>query len=737
MKKSIVAPPLKAFIPLEWPRKLVVIAAYFFILRYLWWRLSTFNPDAMIFSTILYMAELFGLLTLMLHSFSVWRLSVHEVQPPDAGHTVDIFIPTINEPLSIIRRTALCACAMDYPHQTWILDDGRRPEVQALAEMLGCGYIARSDNTHAKAGNLNYALAHTNGEFIAIFDADHAPARSFLMRTLGFFRDAKVAFVQTPQDFYNLDSYQHRAQISKGRLWSEQSLFFRVIQRGKDVWNAAFFCGSCAIIRRSALEAIGGFATGTVTEDIHTSLKIHKQGWKSVYHPESLAFGIAAAQIEPFLRQRIRWGQGAMQVWRKEGILFSRSLTLPQRLSYFASVFTYFEGWQRAVYYTTPLLVLVFGMAPIHAEIGTFLNYFAPYLLLTLWCSTELGRGYARMLLIEQYNMVRFAAFAYATLGLFRRKLPFRVTNKHMTGVMRYSFYLWPQYLIVTINFFALQAGTWNYRHGAINDFAYSANMVWAAFNTLLGFTVLFFSLRRIRYKRHDYRFSIPLVASFHTPSGQNLFAAVQDISSTGMLMVVESNPGLAAENEITGHLRLPGRVIPFRALTRTLDRKKIENMFTIGCQFIWDARQGLDQLELFLYGSDIEWQVNHISEREPTPLEAMLKPVISWHELDDRPPGAALMHHRQPALYVPEGAEAGRLEPGMIALDGPQKKGVAVVFTPFSIGSSFEARVFGKQGWEWVKARITSENEIVNNGKSVYFYRVEGENVNAGHPSV
>lgn len=712
---------------LEWPRALVVVVALFFILRYLWWRLDTFNADVIVFSYVLYAAEVFGLLTLLLHSLNTWFLSVRESSPPEEGHGVDVFIPTINEPLSVIRRTALCARAMDYPHQTWILDDGRRPEVRALAEQLGCGYIARPDNTHAKAGNLNYALSQTQGDFIAIFDADHAPARGFLMRTLGFFRDARVAFVQTPQDFYNLDSYQHRADVEKGRLWSEQSLFFRVIQRGKDSLNAAFFCGSCAVIRRSALDDIGGFATGTVTEDLHTSLKLHKRGWKSVYFNESLAFGIAAAQVEPFIRQRIRWGQGAMQVWRREGILFTRGLSLPQRLSYFASVFTYFEGWQRAVYYTTPILVLALGWAPIVTDTSTFLTYFIPYLLMTLWASAELGRGYARLALIEQYNMVRFAAFAYATLGLFRGKLPFRVTNKQLDGLTRYSLYLWPQGLIVAINFIALQAGLWNYALGELNRFSYSVNSAWAIFNLLLAVSVLFFSLRRIRFKRLDYRFNVPLVASFHGTNGETVFAAVQDISSTGMRMVVESNPGLGLEREISGHLRLPGQLIPFRALTRTLGTRPQAGMFSIGCEFMWDSRQGLEQLELFLYGSDIEWQVNHISERKPTAMEWLTQRIFPWQELDDLPSRGSPLIHPRPVLYTQDSSGAPT-ETGLFSYDEEKKQGVACVFMPFPLGMPFEGRVFSPHGWANVRGRVTEDITVANNERKVYFYRVDGE---------
>lgn len=287
------------YLPLELPRRIVLYTFFAVGVIYLYWRTGTFHPDHPVFSRLLYAAEVFGFFTALLNAFMTWRLTVRTSPPPPPGLSVDVFIPTYNEELAVVRRTVLAAKAMDYPHQTWVLDDGNRPEMRALATELGVRYLARADNTHAKAGNLNHALQHSRADFIATFDADHAPRRDFLLKTLGFFADERVAFVQTPQDFYNLDSFQNRTDERQRWAWSEQSFFFRIIQRGKDYWNSAFYCGSCAVIRRRALDDIGGFATGTVTEDIHTSLRLHKRGWHSVYLPESLAYGIAGrAQIK-------------------------------------------------------------------------------------------------------------------------------------------------------------------------------------------------------------------------------------------------------------------------------------------------------------------------------------------------------------------------------------------------------------------------------------------------------
>src|SRR5512139_3308672 len=410
-------------------RSAVVLAFVIVAIWYLHWRIGTLAADAPIFSGLLYAAEIYGFVSALLHLMMTWRLSVREPPPCADGLSVDVFVLTYNEPVHIVRKTLLSAKHIDYPHETWLLDDGNREEMKALAEHLGIRYLARQRNVNAKAGNLNHALARSKGAFIAIFDADHAPQRNFLSRTLGYFNDASVAFVQTPQDFFNLDSYQHRWQEKKKKLWTEQALFFKVIQRGKDYWNAAFFCGSCAVVRRAALNVIGGFATETVTEDLHTSIRLHQAGYRSIYHAKALAFGIAPADVAPFLQQRVRWGQGAMQVLKAEKfLLLDRRLTIAQRLNYLASTLTYFDGWQKGLYYIAPAIVLLTGVLPIHAGAIPFLLHFLPFYLLSFIMFEEVGRGYGGTFYIAQYNFARFAAFVWATLGLFMGRLRFRVT---------------------------------------------------------------------------------------------------------------------------------------------------------------------------------------------------------------------------------------------------------------------------------------------------------------------
>lgn len=587
---------------------------------YLNWRLGSFNAAHPIFSALLYSAELFGFMTACLNVFMTWRLSVRVAPLPAPGLKVDVFIPTYNEDVDMVRRTAMAAQAMDYPHETWILDDGNREAMRSMAQSLGLRYLARTDNVHAKAGNLNHALPHSTADLIATFDADHAPRRDFLTKTLGYFSDPMVAFVQTPQDFYNLDSYQNRTDASSRVAWSEQSLFFRVIQRGKDYWNAAFYCGSCAVIRRQSLDTVGGFATGTVTEDIHTSLRLHKKGFRSVYHDESLAYGVAPAKIEPFLKQRVRWGVGAMNVWRKEGILFTRGLTLAQRLNYLATVLAYFDGWQKAFFYFAPVYVLMAGAMPVAADGWVFLLHFVPYYLLNFLAFEEISRGYGRSVLIEQYNMARFASFAWSTLGVFKIRTRFGVTAKHLEPDSSSLGFLLPQLAVVGLNVLAILVGLALFNaHGHLPADGMWANVAWAVINTWLAVLVVSFTLARGTNRRNEYRFAMPIAARL-----DGVLGTVDDLSPNGFKFYGFLGQ-VSAFDVMPITLFLPDGV-----LDATLEIRKLEQaqsgeetyIRSIGGIFQNLPHASIQRIEQFLYGTDAQWRINRYHEDSLTPLQ-------------------------------------------------------------------------------------------------------------------
>jgi cellulose synthase (UDP-forming) len=709
--------------PLEPLRAALVYIFLVFAIWYLTWRLGTFNHNAYIFSLLLYLAEIFGFMTTLMHLFMTWRLTVREPPSPHDGLTVDVFILTINEPVSLLRKTLLAALEMSYPHITWLLDDGNRQEMKALAEELGCQYLTRPDNKDAKAGNLNYALKHSNGEFIAVFDADHAPSKNFLLRTLGYLQDEQVAFVQTPQDFYNFDSFQHHIKSTHSITWHEQSVFFRVIQRGKDYWNAAFFCGSCALFRRSALDAIGGFATETVTEDLHTSIKIHKKGFRSVYHAEPLAFGLAPSNLVPYLKQRIRWGQGATQVWKKEGIIFCRGLTMAQRINYFASAITYFDGWQKAIFYITPAFVLFSGVMPFNALGPDFLRHFIPYYFLSFWVFEEVNRGYGRAIVIEQYNMARFAALAWSTLGFFKKKIRFSVTPKDRQPQARFFQFIAPQALILTINFIAIPFGIFLYQlHHRLPIGAIIANSIWASVNVLLAASVLIFSAVRARFKRADYRFPIHLPAKMDLSNNIHIYGIIDDISHAGFRFYASLPSDIPVGLALTGKVYLPGGMVKVNATTKSLipgKKGKESYVKAIGCSFNWYDRHEQDKVDMFLYGSDLQCRLNDFQDRIHTPLEK----VSSFFSRSKKEYDVNSKHW---AAITYASIEARQQDPGvgLISINRDQKTTRKLLtFTPLREDPPINLSVYTRSGISWVAGMVLLSKRIDNAASPLYVY--------------
>lgn len=300
---------------------------------------------------------------------------------------VDVFICTYNEERAILERTIIGALAMDYPdYRVWVLDDGRRDWLKSLAADLGCRYLTRPDNTHAKAGNINHALDHVMiltdpPDFVSILDADFVPARSFLSRTLTLFREQDVGIVQTPQHFINPDPIQ--ANLGAADAWpDEQRYFFDVVMPSKDAWGTAFCCGTSSVIRASALRDIGGFPTDSVTEDYLLTLRMRQSGYRTVYLNEQLSLGLAPEGLKEYVTQRSRWCLGFIQIFRsKDGPFnFSNSLRIVDRLSLLES-FLYWAGAYafRVLGFAVPILYLLFDIHAVDVDVVAGLSHFLPY----------------------------------------------------------------------------------------------------------------------------------------------------------------------------------------------------------------------------------------------------------------------------------------------------------------------------------------------------------------------
>ena len=279
--------------------------------------------------------------------------------------SVDVFIPTYNEPIDVLEKTTIGAKYLDYPNKTvYVLDDGRRQWLREFCESVGVEYVTRYENNHAKAGNMNNGLRSSSGDLVAIFDADFVPGRNFLKRTVGFFQDRTVGIVQTPQHFFNKDPVQTNLNLSN-EFPDEQRLFFDEMAASRDAWGVAFCCGSCSIARREALDQIGGFPTASITEDLLTTLTMLRKGYRTIYLNEKLSQGLAADSIKGFFVQRQRWCQGAIQcMYLKEGPL-GPGLPLMQRILFFPiSWLTMYPT--RFMLVTIPLMYFYFNLVPLY-----------------------------------------------------------------------------------------------------------------------------------------------------------------------------------------------------------------------------------------------------------------------------------------------------------------------------------------------------------------------------------
>jgi len=621
----------------------------------------------------LVVAETYSLIDSYLFGLTMWRRKDRgQAPPPPEGATVDVLITTYDEPVEMVAATAQAATRITFPHQTWILDDGDRPEMRAEADRLGVGYLTRGDEwrdmpRHAKAGNLNSALFRTDGEFLLVLDADQVPDPRILDHTLGWFRDPEVALVQTPQWFSNV--------TGSDPLGSQAPLFYGPIQQGKDGWNAAFFCGSNALLRRDALMQLGivGYvreveaavretlhasrriltravararkdtpelvpaissvleavqlaqrrldegvpvsevtyefqqavqaagrgvvsddlaairadlaelealssdspemlpvgidaelgvpvvdeqalehlssrefsplgavdsvrrlmtavdvdradeaqpmmplATVSVTEDMATCMRLHANGWRSVYHHEVLAHGLAPEDLRTMLQQRLRWAQGTLQVLLRENPLTQRGLSAGQRLMYFATMWSYLSGFAAVIYLAAPVVYLCLGILPVKAYGLTFLAYFVPYVVLNQLLFAVVGYG-VKTWRGHQYSLALFPLWIRACVTAaanvwFGRPLGFVVTPKTRQARQPFPWRLiWPQLLAMGVLVAACVVGGLRLWLGTSTSVVGTGvNWLWVAYDLL----VLSVIIEAARFRAPEFASDIEEIAA-------------------------------------------------------------------------------------------------------------------------------------------------------------------------------------------------------------------------------
>ena len=366
-------------------RRLVILISVFFTIVYIGWRIRfsvPFESGALaVFGNVtLLVVEIVGFIESVILYMNLMGLKDHRLPKieDDEYPDVDIFIATYNEPPELLKKTINGCNHLKYPDRSkvhiWLCDDNRRSEMRQLAEEMNVGYFDRPDNEGAKAGNLNHALGLTCAPYVVTLDADMIPRSCFLLKTIPYFVDAakrskdlpddrkvRLGLLQTPQCFYTPDVFQY-ALYSEKNAPNEQDFFYRTIEVAKTSTNSVIYGGSNTVIAREALDAIGGFFTGSITEDFATGMMIESAGFVSLALPEPLASGMTPHTYKEHIQQRKRWGRGVISTAKQLKLIRRKGLSFSQKVSYLSSVVYWFSPVKNLVYLLSPLLFACFAI---------------------------------------------------------------------------------------------------------------------------------------------------------------------------------------------------------------------------------------------------------------------------------------------------------------------------------------------------------------------------------------
>ena len=519
---------------------LAVAAAIVF--RYMWWRVTQTLPPVSQpvdfgFGLLLFLAEAYSVTMLALSFFFVAdpvdRPHAPLAGDPDTWPTVDVFVPSYNEDLDIVGTTLAAAKNLDYPTSRlniYLLDDGgtdqkcgdsdpekaaeaqaRRRQFEAYCAELGVRYLTRAQNDHAKAGNMNAAMRHTSGDLILVLDADHAPARDFLQRTIGHFqRDPRLFLVQTPHFFLNPDPVERNLQTFQ-RMPSENEMFYVVTQKGLDKWNAAYFCGSGAVLSRRALEETNGFSGSSITEDCETALELHARGWNSLYVDRPMIAGLQPETFVSFIGQRSRWCQGMLQILINQRPFARRGLSVAQRLAYTFSPLFWLFPLSRLIFMIAPALYVFLDLSIYVASIQEFVAYTAFFLISNVLVQNRVFGTVRWPWVSEVYEYVQSFHLTKAIVSVvLKPNAPtFKVTAKGETLERDHvSALAWP--LFAFFGFLVATTAWAAYRlslEGTANELLVVVT-AWSVFNLVIGGIGLGV-VRERRERRRHYRVDV------------------------------------------------------------------------------------------------------------------------------------------------------------------------------------------------------------------------------------
>jgi cellulose synthase (UDP-forming) len=533
--------------------------------------LPDFIPGIMIYAAEMFCVAMLGL-SLFVISRPIQRPRAPSI-PDDLKPSVDVFVPSYNEDAALLALTLSAAKAMDYPKDkltVYLLDDGgtdqkvqsadpliadaalqRREELQKLCQELGVQYLTRARNVNAKAGNLSNGLLHSKGELVVVFDADHAPAREFLTETVGFFpKDPKLFLVQTPHFFINPDPVERNLSTFE-RMPSENEMFYGIIQKGLDKWNASFFCGSAAVLRRSALEQAGGFAGTSITEDCETALELHARGWKSLYVDKPLIAGLQPETFASFIGQRTRWCTGMLQILLMKNPLLMRGMTVAQRACYLSSSLFWLFPIPRMTFVFAPLLYIFFNLKVYNATVGEFGAYTCAYLVAAVLLQSYAYGRFRWPWVSELYEYVQSVYLLPAILSLIKnpRRPTFNVTAK--AGGMNedtLSNLAWPYFAIFGVLLAGEVTVIYRLQYEPQTAGILMIAGLWNLFNLFMaGLALGVVSERRERRRMHRITSQAKAVLRIDDVS---LPAHITDVSQGGMLVRIKGSTALRVHSQ-------------------------------------------------------------------------------------------------------------------------------------------------------------------------------------------
>jgi cellulose synthase (UDP-forming) len=604
-------------------RSVIMALTILCVVRHLVWRgVYTLNFESFwlgLASVVIYAGELFAFASLVFGYFQIFKPNgkdqgITKLDPDSPLPSVAVMVCTYNEPVSVLYRTLVGCNNIDYPNKSvYLLDDGNRPEMAQLAQHLGVHYISRSNNAHAKAGNLNNALANTESDLVLVFDADHVPCRTFLNEIVGYFqRNQNLSFVQTPQHFFTKDPFQ-RNLVSDAVVNNEQDFFFHVIQPGNDYWGATFFAGSGAVFRRKALDDVGGFAVDTITEDVHTGLRLHARGWESAYYNKNLAAGLAQDSFADFVKQRLRWSRGMAQILSHDNPMVAKGLNLGQRLCYMAGITYFFNGLYRFVFLIAPLFFLLFGLMTINASFLELFVYYTPSFLCLFWGYSLLTNGYRHVFWAEIYETALCVYMTLSAIGgvVAPKRTKFGVTPKGtISEGLHFNWQLVvPQMLLILMTLVGLGLGimrsvsTPGYLPGILT------NVFWSVYNLLLLVGAIYVAQERPQIRLTP-RVNKKIRCELRLLDGTIAVGTTTNLSENGMALAFDE-PVPVAGTMALKLLDWDGNetsVFSVQAVRSAIDD---DNRHYVGVRVVNRSDEQHQKLVRHMFGSSEIWQDN------------------------------------------------------------------------------------------------------------------------------